>query len=31
MFSGSIASVEVHPREIVRAALKLNAAALIPA
>lgn len=29
MFSGSIASVEVHPREIVRAALKLNAAALI--
>ncbi|AUX95263.1 RadC family protein [Mixta gaviniae] len=29
MFSGSIASVEVHPREIVRAALKMNAAALI--
>ncbi|MEQ4529770.1 MAG: DNA repair protein RadC [Mixta sp.] len=29
MFSGTIASVEVHPREIVRIALKLNAAALI--
>lgn len=29
MFSGSINSVEVHPREIVREALKLNAAALI--
>ena len=29
MFSGSIASVEVHPREIVREALKLNAAAVI--
>lgn len=29
MFSGSINSVEVHPREIVRAALKVNAAALI--
>ncbi|MBE5253757.1 RadC family protein [Mixta mediterraneensis] len=29
MFSGSISSVEVHPREIVRAALKVNAAALI--
>ncbi|ARJ41978.1 hypothetical protein B1H58_08030 [Pantoea alhagi] len=29
MFIGTIASVEVHPREIVRVALKLNAAALI--
>ncbi|WP_072137331.1 RadC family protein [Pantoea ananatis] len=29
MFSGSINSVEVHPREIVREALKINAAALI--
>ena len=29
MFSGSINSVEVHPREIVREALKVNAAALI--
>lgn len=29
MFSGSINSVEVHPREIVREALKLNAAAVI--
>ncbi|UIL52562.1 MULTISPECIES: RadC family protein [Pantoea] len=29
MFSGSINSVEVHPREIVREALKANAAALI--
>lgn len=29
MFSGTIASVEVHPREIVREALKLNAAAVI--
>jgi DNA repair protein RadC len=29
LFSGTIASVEVHPREIVRAALKLNAAAMI--
>ena len=29
MFSGSIASVEVHPREIVRETLKLNAAAVI--
>ena len=29
MFTGTLASVEVHPREIVRAALKLNAAALI--
>ncbi|MBK0098808.1 DNA repair protein RadC [Erwinia sp. S63] len=29
MFTGSIASVEVHPREIVREALKLNAAAVI--
>ena len=29
MFTGTIASVEVHPREIVREALKLNAAALI--
>ncbi len=29
MFSGTLASVEVHPREIVREALKLNAAAVI--
>lgn len=29
MFSGTINSVEVHPREIVREALKRNAAALI--
>lgn len=29
MFAGTIASVEVHPREIVREALKRNAAALI--
>lgn len=29
MFTGSINSVEVHPREIVREALKANAAALI--
>ena len=29
MFSGSISSVEVHPREIVREALKINAAAVI--
>lgn len=29
IFMGSISSVEVHPREIVREALKLNAAALI--
>lgn len=29
MFAGSINSVEVHPREIVREALKCNAAALI--
>ncbi|KOC88014.1 RadC family protein [Winslowiella iniecta] len=29
MFAGSINSVEVHPREIVREALKINAAALI--
>lgn len=29
MFSGTIASVEVHPREIVREALKANAAAVI--
>lgn len=29
MFAGSIASVEVHPREIVKEALKLNAAAVI--
>ncbi len=29
MFSGTIASVEVHPREIVREALKYNAAALV--
>lgn len=29
MFAGSINSVEVHPREIVKEALKLNAAALI--
>lgn len=31
MFSGTINSVEVHPREIVREALKWNAAALIVA
>ncbi len=29
MFSGSLSSVEVHPREIAREALKFNAAALI--
>lgn len=29
MFSGSLHSVEVHPREIVREALKINAAAMI--
>ncbi|MBS0057527.1 DNA repair protein RadC [Yersinia sp. Marseille-Q3913] len=29
MFTGTISSVEVHPREIVREALKANAAALI--
>lgn len=29
MFAGTIASVEVHPREIVREALKQNAAAII--
>lgn len=29
MFMGSIGSVEIHPREIVREALKVNAAALI--
>lgn len=29
MFSGTLGSVEVHPREIVREALKRNAAALI--
>lgn len=29
MFSGTLASVEVHPREIVREALKANAAAVI--
>lgn len=29
MFTGTINSVEVHPREIVREALKVNAAALI--
>ncbi|UCB32778.1 JAB domain-containing protein [Duffyella gerundensis] len=29
MFSGSINSVEVHPREIIREALKINAASLI--
>ncbi|MFS2225283.1 DNA repair protein RadC [Pantoea sp. B65] len=29
MFAGSINSVEVHPREIIREALKINAAALI--
>lgn len=29
MFSGTINSVEVHPREIVREALKCNAAALV--
>lgn len=31
MFMGSLTSVEVHPREIVKEALKLNAAALIMA
>ncbi|MBU5889939.1 hypothetical protein JVV71_21765, partial [Vibrio cholerae O1] len=29
MFAGSISSVVVHPREIVREALKANAAAII--
>ncbi len=29
MFAGSISSVEIHPREIVREAMKVNAAALI--
>lgn len=29
MFTGTISSVEVHPREVVRAALRVNAAALI--
>lgn len=29
MFTGSVKSVEVHPREIVRAAMRLNAAAVI--
>ncbi|NWA64034.1 DNA repair protein RadC [Pantoea sp. B9002] len=29
IFEGSIASVEVHPREVVRRALQLNAAAVI--
>lgn len=29
MFIGTLASVEVHPREVVREALKLNAAAVI--
>lgn len=29
MFTGSLNSVEVHPREIAREALKINAAALI--
>lgn len=29
MFSGTLSHVEVHPREIVREAIKLNAAALI--
>ncbi|GAB7217454.1 hypothetical protein DZS_03970 [Dickeya ananatis] len=29
MFAGTISRVEVHPREIVREALKVNAAALI--
>ncbi|WP_029685041.1 RadC family protein [Tatumella saanichensis] len=31
MFTGSLNSVEVHPREILREALKINAAALIVA
>jgi len=29
MFAGTISSVEIHPREIVREALKVNAAAII--
>lgn len=29
LFMGSIASTEIHPREVVRAALKMNAAAVI--
>lgn len=29
MFAGTISSVEIHPREIVREAMKVNAAALI--
>jgi DNA repair protein RadC len=29
MFSGTLNSVEVHPREIVREAVKVNAAAVI--
>ncbi len=29
MFAGTISSIVVHPREIVRAALKANAAAII--
>ena len=29
MFAGTISSVEIHPREIVREALKINAAAII--
>lgn len=29
LFQGTVNSVEVHPREIVRAALKINAAAII--
>ncbi|CAK9886946.1 MAG: hypothetical protein XXXJIFNMEKO3_03396 [Candidatus Erwinia impunctatus] len=29
MFAGSLSSVEVHPREIIKEALKLNAAAII--
>lgn len=29
MFTGTISSVEIHPREIVREALKVNAAAII--
>ena len=29
LFIGSIASTEIHPREVVRAALRLNAAAVI--
>jgi DNA repair protein RadC len=29
MFTGTISSVEIHPREIVREAMKVNAAALI--